>query len=199
LNKDNLLFAVFGILIGFVSGFLLKEAMDIRQPARILPGQAAIQGAAGPAPASGPGGQSGGPASAEVQELVAHLQQNPNDADAIRRLADLNFEIGSWKRAADLYTRYLALRGDDPDVLSDLAVCYRESKDIDRALQTLRRAQGVAPDHWQSVYNEAIILVFDLQQLDAATQVMDKLKKMQPDNQRVAELAAEIERQKNAA
>lgn len=196
MNKDNLLFAVVGILVGFVSGFLLKEAMDIRQPPRIVAGQTVGQ----QAPAGGPlPGGGAGPASTEVQELVAHLQKNPDDAEATRRLADLNFEIQNWGRAGELYSRYLELRGADPDVLSDLAVCNRGLGEMDKALANLRQAQQLAPEHWQSVYNEVIILAFDLKQFDQATQVLEKLKKMQPDNQNVASLAAEVERRKNAA
>jgi Flp pilus assembly protein TadD len=201
LNKDNLLFVVVGVLIGFVSGFLLKEAMDLRQPPRIRPGQAAaeIGAEASGQPSDPAAGAQGGPANAEVQELVAHLQQNPDDADAVRRLADLNFNIKNWKRAGELYAHYLELRPGDPDVMSDLAVCYRGLGDFDRALASLRQAQQLSPEHWQSVYNEVVILAFDLQQFDAALQVLEKLKKMQPDNKNVADLAAEVERQKKAA
>jgi tetratricopeptide (TPR) repeat protein len=196
LNKDNLLFAVVGTLIGFVAGFLLKEAMDIRQPPRILPGQAAVE--TGPAGDPTAGGQ-GGPASTEVQQLVEHLRENPNDAEAIRRLADLNFNIQNWPRGVELYSRYLELRPGDPNILSDLAVCYRGLGELDQALATLRQAQRVAPEHWQSVYNEIIILAFDLKQFDDADQVLARLKRMQPDNKNVSDLAAEVERQKNAA
>lgn len=202
MNKDNLLFAVVGILIGFVAGFLLKEAMDLRQPPRILPGQGVVDGQGQPPggdPSMGGQGEQGGPASTEVQELVAHLREHPDDADAVRRLADLNFNIQNWPRGVELYSRYLELRPGDPDVLSDLAVCYRGLGEMDKALSTLRQAQQAAPQHWQSVYNEVIILAFDLKQFDAATQVLEKLKAMQPNNKNVTDLAAEVERQKKNA
>ena len=111
MTKDNFTFAVVGLLLGFIGGYMLHEVMVSRQPPRLTPemraqivaspgeGGAPMQGAAPQeAPAAGAAAGSG-PASTEVQELQAALAKNPNDADAIRRLADLNFDIQNWSRA----------------------------------------------------------------------------------------------------
>lgn len=220
LNKDNLLFALIGIMVGFVTGYLLQDAMAARQPPRLSQEQVAEilagsggpgagpgmgQGGPGPAAPPNPGATSGDAAAAgaapmaEIQNLRRQIEQNPNDADAIRRLADLNFEIRNWERARELYVRFLELRPGDPGALSDLGVSYRETGQMDQALESFREAQRVAPEHWQSYYNEVIVLAFDLKQFDAAEEVLARLQRMQPDNPTVSQLAAEVARQRNAA
>ncbi|HYO16502.1 MAG TPA: tetratricopeptide repeat protein [Thermoanaerobaculia bacterium] len=203
MNKDNLLFAVVGILIGFVSAYLFFEAMASRQPPRL--GAAAAPPAAAPmgqpagpqgAPATGGGA---GPAMAQVQELQNRLQQNPNDTDALRTLANLNFDIQNWQRAQELYSRYLEIRPNDPDVMVDLGVTHHELGQPDRALELFRQVQQQNPSHWQAYYNEVVVLAFALQRFDEADRVLARLRELQPGNPDVERLAGAVQQQRNAA
>jgi hypothetical protein len=224
LNKDNMLYTLVGILIGFVSAYLLFDAVSTRQPPRLTPelrSRIAMEGenplqatggeGAGEAPTDArtadtsnpgmggvaPGGA--GPANAEVQELRARVEQNPNDAEAVKRLADLNFDIRNWQRAQELYHHYLELRPADPDVLTDLGISYRETQKFDEALQQFRQARKLAPGHWQSYYNEVVVLAFDLKRYDEAGPLLEQLQRMQPGNPEVAKLADAVARQRSAA
>ncbi|HET9209793.1 MAG TPA: tetratricopeptide repeat protein [Thermoanaerobaculia bacterium] len=217
MNKDNLLFLMGGILVGFVTAYLFFEAMATRQPPRLTPqlraqivsgedGGGGMSAAGGEAPAGGDananaasgGAQGGGPAMAEIQQLRDYVEKNPNDATAVRQLADLNFNISNWLRAQELYNHYLELKPNDPDVMTDLGITYRETQQYDKALDLFRRSKQVAPDHWQSLYNEVVVLM-DLKKNDEANQVLAELQKMQPGNPDVAKLAEAVARQRNAA
>jgi len=203
-NKDSLIAAVFGILIGFIAGYLMHEVMASRQPQRFVAGaQNSMPGAQSTPGAGAPGGPQAGQGAAqalqqEMQSLEQFVQQNPDNPEAIRRLADLNFEQQSWPRARELYTRFLELEPGNPDVLSDLGVVYRGLGEHDKALAHFDEAQRRSPEHWQSRYNEIIVLL-DLKRFDEAQQVMSELQKLQPNNPNVAELAQELQRQRNAA
>ena len=206
MNKDNLIAAVFGILLGFIAGYLMHEVMATRQPPRLAAGGNAMPPQAVPPPPSA--GGTAAPqqdlaaaqaAQAEMQQLEQLIQQNPNDVQAIRRLADLSFDQAQWTQARDLYTRFLELQPGDVDVLSDLGVVYRGLKDYDRALQLFDETQKLAPDHWRSYYNEAVVLAFDLKRFDEAQTVLTELERLQPGNPNVSQLAAEVARQRNAA
>jgi Flp pilus assembly protein TadD len=223
-NRDNLLFATIGILVGFITGYLVHEVMATRQPPRLTPelrAQIVVpggeQGGGGPAPegdagaapaanegqagpAAGAAGAGGGaPAMQAIQELKAYVEKNPNNADAVRQLANLNFEIRNWKRAQELYRHYLELKPGDPDVMTDLGTAYRATKEFDKALELFQQVHKAAPDHWKSYFNEVVVLAFDLKKPDEAKAPLAKLQQMQPGNQAVIELADAVSKQRAAA
>lgn len=206
MNKDNLIAAVFGILLGFIAGYLMHEVMATRQPPRLMAGGTGMPQQGVPGPDAGTTAEpqqqdlaAAQAAQAEMQQLEQLIQQNPNDVQAIRRLADLSFDQAQWTQARDLYTRFLELQPGDVDVLSDLGVVYRGLKDYDRALQLFDETQKLAPDHWRSYYNEAVVLAFDLKRFDEAQTVLTELERLQPGNPNVSQLAAEVAKQRNAA
>jgi tetratricopeptide (TPR) repeat protein len=164
-------------------------------------GQAqAAQGGGGAAAAGGGGrGAAGAPGMAAIQQLRDHVAAHPNDAEAVLKLANLNFDIQSWARARDLYSQYLGLRPPSSDVLTDLGNCYRELRQFDAALQQFRRAEQLTPGHWKSLFSEVVVLAFDLKQLDAADKAMARLQAQAPPGQpEVAQLAAALKRQRSS-
>jgi Tetratricopeptide repeat len=254
-NKDNLLFAMIGLLFGFIAGYLLHEVLVARQPLRRpasemaadagagagggmaeppaaggspqadmapnggagaadagggagqgagAPGFAAPEApaAGGPAGAAAAGGGAGAaglpPGMAAVQQLRDYVASHPKDADAVLKLANLNFDIHNWARARDLYSQYLGLRPDNPDVMTDLGDCYRELKQYDSALAQFRRAEGLAPAHWRSLFNEVVVLAFDLKQFDAADKAFAHLQQVAPQQPEVTQLGTELQRRRAA-
>lgn len=223
MNRDNLIFAVFGILVGFIAGYLVHEVIAIRQPVRltpelraqiVMPGEDPMAGpadnrvsdvapgtggdTAASAPGSAPGG-AGQPGMEQIQQLRAYVEKNPNDAEAVLQLANLNFDIRNWMRAEELYRQYLKLRPGDANVMTDLGISYRESKKFDQALAQFDEAQKLAPEHWQAYYNEVVVLAFDLKRFDDADRVLGELQKLQPGNPDVARLADAVSKQRSAA
>ena len=205
MSRDSFLFLIIGILIGFLAGYILQEEMADRQPQRLVHGEGAeaVAMPAGPMmqePGGGGGGGAaaagGGPAMPIVRELTARINENPNDAEAILELANLNFDINNWQRCQELYTRYLALRPNSPDVLSDLGVTYRALGNFDQALATFDQSLKQAPDHWLARFNKAIVLGIDLQRYDEALAAIEELKQQRPDDEQVQRLAAEVARRK---
>jgi uncharacterized protein HemY len=207
MNRDHALFVTIGLLAGFIAGYVMRDVMASRQPAYQGAGPqmpAQVAPAAAPAPAEpaagpGPGAAPGGAPMAEIQRLREYLEKNPNDADALLALANLNFDIKNWARALELYERRLALKPGEPDVMTDAGVCYRELGDFPKALGLFDRAMTIAPDHWQSRYNKVIVLAFDLKDYAGAQKVLDDLQRLQPQNPSISELAAEVARRRSAA
>jgi tetratricopeptide (TPR) repeat protein len=162
------------------------------QPSRVAPGAPA-----GPhAPA---GGADGAPAMAEINRLREMVERDPNDREALLALANMNFDIGNWPRAQELYERYLELDPDDPDVLTDLGIALRSQGDFQRALELFRRAKALQPDHWQSTFNEVVVLAFDLSDYAAAERLLVDLRRLAPGNPDVERLSQEVQRRREAA
>jgi tetratricopeptide (TPR) repeat protein len=224
-NKDNLLFTLLGLVLGFIMAWLMYERIALRQPPRLTPDQlaaaAAGQAVPGPGAPSAPSASAGAPPAGaqgaappisqidttKLDELQSRLQQNPNDPDLILAVANESFDIATkagkapfvWQQARDHYLQYIAIKQPNPDVLSDLGVTYRELGQFDEALKTFQDAEKMAPDHWQSKYNQVIVLAFDLKQYDRAQSILDVLQKEHPDNQDIQQLAAAVARERSAA
>jgi tetratricopeptide (TPR) repeat protein len=204
-NRDHFLFLLIGLLGGFLGGYLAHEAMTDLQPARVAAGAPAPAAAPagrgspqGPDDASAPGAP-GEAAMAEINALRETLERDPDDSRALLRLADLNFDIQRWERAAELYERYLELSPGDPDALTDLGITYRARRQFDRALELFRQAQAASPDHWQSRFNEAVVLGLDLADLAGAERALVELRRISPGNPDVERLATELQRRQSGA
>lgn len=215
MNRDHFLFLLIGLLGGFLGGYLAHEAMTELQPARLLAGAPGTPAppagrATGPMAPSAPSApnvpsptaQGAAPAEAPMAEINAlreTLERDPNDQRALLRLADLNFDIQRWDRAAELYERYLELSPGDPDALTDLGITYRARRQFDRALELFRQAQAAQPDHWQSRFNEAVVLGIDLADLAGAERALAELRRISPGNPDVERLATELQRRQSGA
>ncbi|HSM50024.1 MAG TPA: tetratricopeptide repeat protein [Thermoanaerobaculia bacterium] len=187
MNRDHALYLVAGLLGGFVLGYLAHEAMASRQPPRFgVP--------VAPATAPGTASPAAGGAMPPVERLRQAVEANPDDADAVLALANANFDIQNWGRAIELYQRYDQLRPGDANALTDLGVSLRETGRIDEAIALFRRASELAPDHWQSRFNEAIVLAFDRRDFAAADRAVAELRRLQPANPDLDRLAREIDR-----
>jgi len=148
-----------------------------------------------------------------LDQLQQQVQADPNNPDAILALAHETYDIAQqvpnpagsrplWMQARDLYTRYVELRPQDPElpnILSDLGVSYQELGEFDQALEIFRRVQGIAPDHWQSLYNQVVVLAFSKKEIEEARRVLAELQRVQPNNPDVQRLAEAVEAQRNAA
>jgi len=198
LSRDHFLFLLVGLLAGFLGGYLVHEAMVGVQPARVAAGTVAanVPNMDGAAPGGAPAG--GGPPMAEVNRLRQVLEKNPDDIDALVELANLNFDIQNWTKAQELYEHALKLRPDDPDLLTDLGITLRAQGSFDQALELFRRAAKIKPGHWQSRFNEVVVLAFDKRDFPGAESALAELEKAAPGNPDVARLASEVERLKSS-
>jgi len=125
--------------------------------------------------------------SRELQQL---LEQNPEDLRLLVALGNLHFDAGEWPDARTWYERALEIGTENPDVITDLAVVYRNLKQPERALEKLDRAIGLAPDHWQAWHNKVVILHFDLHRHDEAVRALDRLKEIRRSNPDVPDLSS---------
>lgn len=202
---SNLLSGVFGILVGFVVAYFMYETISPRQTARLPAEQAVAQAAAGTGAAAAPGAQGGqeAPGLAERRAAVAQAERilaaNPDNAPVWLQLAQLSYNLEDWPRAVEAYRRYLELAPADPDLLSDLGVSLHGVGRNEEAIAAFDLAQEMAPQHWQSRYNEALVLAFGMSRFDAAGAVIEELRDLQPDNPDVERLAAAVERRRDAS
>jgi tetratricopeptide (TPR) repeat protein len=183
-TKDHLIFTTCGFLLGLVIGSLVigpKIAEWKQQPA-------ATASAAPSIVAQAPATQ-GNPMAAVQQQIAAlktTIDREPNNADALVQLGNLYMDAAKFPQAIDYYERAVAVR-DSPTVRTDLGICYKETGQLDRALEQFRRATSSSPPQWQALYNEAIVLG-EMHRVPEAREVAAKLTQLRPDDPEVKQL-----------
>ena len=85
-------------------------------------------------------------ASAQVADLQATLQRDPNNVPALIALADLTYKAQDWEGAILLYQRIVALQPHEANTLVRLAAAQLYAVHLSAAQQTLEQAVQIAPD-----------------------------------------------------
>jgi cytochrome c-type biogenesis protein CcmH/NrfG len=119
-----------------------------------------------------PGGMMGAPnaagGAAGFDQQIAMAKQivakDPKNVQGWVSLGNLYFDsfkaVGDPQRAqasVDAYGNALALKPNDPDVLTDQGVMYRDLGKSDKALANFLKASQVDPNHMQSLMNAGVV------------------------------------------
>src|ERR1700682_5783985 len=162
MTRDNIVFTTCGFLLGLVLGALV---IGPRLAESKLAGTAATSSvqAAPEAPAPAVAATAGGNAPAmdavrqQLAALKAAIERDPKNADALMQLGNMYMDAAKYPQAIEYYERGLAVR-DDPAVRTDLGICYKQAGQLDKAVVAFHKAAEAAPDQWQAMFNEAIVL-----------------------------------------
>jgi tetratricopeptide (TPR) repeat protein len=186
MTRDNLLFAIIGILLGFIAGFLLAGNITQREAAqRAMPMGAQSQNLppnhppVGDQQASGEGGQQ---MLASVQESMKQARENPNDFDAQITAAKLEYQIQRFDQAIEYLLAANKLKPDNTEVLAMLGEANMDAKHYDAAIKWYKAALAKNPKDITSLDGYCFVL---LQSGDArnAEDALNKLEKADPTNQ----------------
>lgn len=190
MKRDTLVFTACGFLLGLVIGsFLIGPHLGSTS----LGPTGGVANAAEPAPAA----PAGAPPMAQMNAvreqlgaLKATLEKDPRNVGALVQLGNMYMDATKYAQAAEYFERALAVR-EDPTVRTDLGICYKQNGQLDKAVDAFARAASEAPDQWQALYNEAIVLG-ELNRWDDAGAVAAKLRAIRPNDPQVAQLVQAI-------
>ncbi|HXI12733.1 MAG TPA: tetratricopeptide repeat protein [Thermoanaerobaculia bacterium] len=184
MNRENILFASCGFLLGLILGGVMigPKIHEWRTPAR---GAATTPDSAAPSqPAASSAEASGGAAMSMVRQQIDGLRKriaaNPRDARAFVELGNLYMDAAKFPQAIEFYEKSLQIERS-PSVEMDLGICYRETRAFDRSLALFREIARETPANWQARFNEAIVLA-DMGNLGAASAVIATLRQERPDD-----------------
>ncbi|HWP94376.1 MAG TPA: tetratricopeptide repeat protein [Gammaproteobacteria bacterium] len=77
-----------------------------------------------------------------IQLAVRHLELYPNDARAIYLACGSMIQLGMYKQAIEWAGKALAIDPTDPTVNYNVACCYSQAGEYDKALDCLEKAKG---------------------------------------------------------
>ena len=188
MNRDSYLLLITGVLLGFITTYLVVRDRDL--------GPVVIRDAVVTAPA----------ASAEtmqrdlqmIQQLEARLIETPDDFQLLVDLANLYFEIESFQGAIAYYERALELRPDDPSLRTDMATALYYSGQVDQAIVEFETTLVIAPNHPQTLFNMGVVLLQERDDREGTIALWEQLIRMNPSYPQRDLVQTEIDRLKNA-
>jgi len=178
MKPESIVLAVAGIFLGVLVGWVIgsQQATTPR-----LGAPAAVQEAAGPAPAAQAAQQ---PArqidEAQVQALQKIASQNAGDVQSRVQLGNLYFDAERYQDAIGWYDQALKISPKDADVSTDLGVAYYQLNQPDRALEQFDYSLRVDSKHAKTLLNQGIVRAFGKQDLPGAAASWQKLIEVAP-------------------
>jgi len=144
MSRENLLFAIIGILLGFIVGFMLASSMSQKQTQQLA---AASQGL----PADHPpiAGQNAPDPQAMRAQVAAQLEKaknEPNNFDAQMTAAKLYYQIGRYDQAIEFLLKANTLKPTDYQAVVFLGVANLDAEHYEQAEKWYRAAMKMKPD-----------------------------------------------------
>jgi len=199
MTRDNLLFAIIGILLGFIVGFLLASNITQREAA-IRSGTSSQAGQSLPPnhpPVGGDQtGEGGQQMLASVQTAMKQARENPNDFDAQVTAAKLQYQIQRYDQAIEYLLAANKVKPTDFDVLAMLGVANLDAGHFDAAEKWYRAALQQKPNDMPTADGLCAALL-SLGKAKEAEDAINKLAKMDPTNQDLSQFRAKLDELKS--
>ena len=146
MNRENLLFAVIGVLLGFIVGFMFASTMSQKMA------QTQMAGASQNLPADHPpvGGAQGAADPAAMREQVTaqidKARKEPQNFDAQIKAAELFYQIQRYDQAIEFLLKANQLKPTDYETIAILGVVNLDAGHYDQAEKWYRVALKMKSD-----------------------------------------------------
>ncbi len=141
-----------------------------------------------------------GPPPTAAQKRIATLRllvdRDPADVKSWIALGNEYFDSGQRAKAVEAYGRALQLQPDNPDVLTDQGVMYRELGAYDKAIANFEKASAIDPKHVQSILDLGVLYAQDLKDYDKALKSWERVVAIAPASPEAARAREYIEQLK---
>ena len=180
MTRDNLLFAIIGVLFGFIVGFMFASNMSQKMNAPAMAGSQNL-------PSDHPPIQSGNAQDpqqvfAQVQQSMARARNEPKNFEAQVEAARLEYQIQRYDQAVEFLLKANQLRPENFEVVMMLGAANLEGGHYDMADKWYKVALGMKPNE---VGVLASIAYMQLKKGDAnaAEKAIASLEKVDPNNE----------------
>jgi tetratricopeptide (TPR) repeat protein len=192
MTKDNLMFAIIGLLLGFILGFMVHSVLSQRESAPRGPMQQ-TQSIPPNHPPVGvdQGGDTGQQMLASVQTAMKQARENPNDFEAQLTAAKLEYQIQRYDQAIEYLLAANKLKPTDFDTLGMLGVANMDAGHFDAAEKWYRAALLKKPDD-MPVLDGLCAVLLSKGDAKAAEEAINKLGKIDPTNQDLAQFRGKL-------
>lgn len=183
MTRENLLFGIIGLLLGFIVGFMFASNLSQRQPTATVAGQNL--------PANHPQVQSGSTPNpqqvfADVQAAIKQAREEPNNFDAQMKAAQLYYQIQRYDQAIDFLLKANQLKPDSYEAIVALGQVNIDAQHYDQAEKWLKAALLKKPED-VSVLASLTFALLEKGDKVAAERAIATLEKVDPQNQNLQE------------
>lgn len=128
-----------------------------------------------------------------IAMLEAVVAKDPANRNGWVQLGNSYFDTKQPMKAIEAYGKALELEGNDPNVLTDQGVMFRQLGWYDRAIANFEKASTLDKNHAQSYYNLGIIYRYDLQDFAKALTAWQKFLDLNPNGPGADQVRKELE------
>jgi len=128
----------------------------------------------------------------EIDDMRKRFKKNPKDLEALIYLGNANFDIQRFDQARDLYLTALEVDPNHVHVRTDLASCFRNLGESDRAIRELKKVLEIEPSHGTALYNLGVIFLNDKKDPTEALRFWEAFAREHPQSARTAGLNQKI-------
>ncbi len=187
MNRYSLLGLAVGLVVGIFIGYEMASSGRMPAPAALV--------GPGPTPQMPPVA-AGDNYQARIALAQQQLAREPKNVQAWIQLGNDYFDTRQAQKSVDAYARALELAPDNPDVITDQGVMYRELGQFAKAVANFQKASRIAPKHVQSLYNLGVVYANDLGQPAKALTAWQKVIEIAPESQQAVQAKTAIEQLK---
>jgi cytochrome c-type biogenesis protein CcmH/NrfG len=116
----------------------------------------------------------------QIKTLEGLLAKDPANRQAWVQLGHSYFDTKNPMKAIEAYDKALAIDGNDPDVLTDQAIMFRELGWYEKAIGTFQQANKLNPTHANSLFNMGIVYMQDLGDNERAKEAFNRFLELVP-------------------
>lgn len=190
MTRDNLLFAIIGILLGFIIGFMFASTMSQRQPASAT--MAGSQNLPADHPPLAEGGKGSEQIFAEVQASMKKAREEPQNFEAQVTAARLEYQIQRFDDAIGFLLKANQIRPDDFETIANLGMINLDAGHFGQAVKWYKTALLKKPDD-VSVLDGLSAAALSAGDVKEAEQAIAKLEKVDPQNQDLPQFRQKLE------
>jgi tetratricopeptide (TPR) repeat protein len=171
MSRDGVIFGIAGTAFGLILGWIIGSQQAEVRPA-VTPASSQAQAQSPQMPAEQQ------PAPLDLQRIAALEQQakaQPADPAPRTELGDSYSDARRPDLAIPWYEASLKLNAKDINVSTDLAKCYYETNQADKALAQIDHSLSIDPRHSTTLLNQGVIRAFGKQDLAGARESWQKV------------------------
>ena len=185
MSRENLLFAIIGILLGFIVGFMFASSMSQKQAMQQTTASQGLPADHPPIGGAGAGQNAGGDPQAmraEVASSIEKARKEPDNFDAQVKAAELYYQIQRYDQAIEFLLKANTLKPTDYRTVVILGMVNLDAGHYDTAEKWYRAAMKMKSDDVM-VLSGLAAATLERGDAKAAEDAIAKLEKVDPNSQ----------------